>query len=82
MSETEQLIKVSCEVMVKCPTQLQLCTARQEYHLRDVFLINRKHVLNGILPLIIPNSFVYIEVDSPKELTENRHILLQHPVFL
>ena len=82
MSKTEQLVKVSCEVMVKCLTQLQLCTARQEHHLRDVFLINRKHVLNGISPLIIRNSFVYTEVDSPKEPTENRHTILPHPLFV
>lgn len=69
--------------MVKCLSQLYQCTTRQEYHLGDVFFfLNRKHILNAILQLIIHNSFVVTEADSPNELTENRHVVLPHAVCI
>jgi hypothetical protein len=69
--------------MVRCLSQSHQCITRQEYHLGDVSFENRKHTLNKILQLIIHNSSVcYTEADSPKELNENRYILLSHPLCI
>ena len=70
-SNVEQLTHVCCVVIVNFWSQLE------EDHLGEEKAYIKWHSSTDA------NLFVsYIEPDSPKQLSENCHILLPHPVFI
>jgi len=65
--------RLLCRVIINFWPQLAECTAHQE----EVKVYIKWHSSTDTYFFVC-----YIETDSPKQLSENCHILLPHPVFV